>query len=158
MTGTLSSVVHDPGTIADPFDVAFFVIEDSSQFRFSAFRENTFSFEPLDTLHSEERVILTQFEVPGNLGPDDLAARMVARASIQGTNPPELRLISMEKINGYGAFEGEMYQFTDRTTMVVYICILVHEGKAVAIQGLSPNRFKEYSGAFGRFARSIRFR
>ena len=138
---------------------AVFRMDDShSAFRLKRKSANTFYFlSGNDDGAGKPYMAVTQLAWDHTTSPSTIGDLMLAEMKKYGLDNTDIRKRSRTNVNGYQAYESEIYATRKGEKCVIYQMVVVHDTKAVVVHGIGNSDFRKNKEAFRKLARSIKF-
>jgi hypothetical protein len=137
---------------------AFRFNEAKSSFCYDKRAANTFFFLKNDPGTDNPYVTVTQLSWDFATTPSTIGELMLIEMQKYGINNTAIRKRSSRTINGYRAYESEIYATRKGEKCLVYQMVMVHDSRALVVHGIGNTDFKKNRVAFRKLAHSIRFK
>jgi hypothetical protein len=156
---SLLSMRYDKFGTEEILSGAAFRIDDShSPFRLQKKSANTFYFlSGNGDGEGNPYMAVTQLAWDHTTSPSTIGDLMLTEMKKYGLVNADIRKRSRRSVNGYQAYESEIYAIRKGEKCLVYQMVVVHDAKAVVVHGIGNSDFKKNKEAFRKLARSIRF-
>lgn len=161
----LNTIYYDKSKKIDPFETAYFSLDDkNSKFKFFQYSANlyTYTVGGVDKKESADSdfpaVVVTQLPRPENSSPKSLAEMMILKAVEHGITNPKIKNSSTQQVNGYDAYEAEVYADMQGKNRLIYQLVVVKGDKLIDIQGLADNDFTNNLNDFKKLAYTLKFK
>ena len=143
--------------------MAIFSLDDrNSTFKFFRYSANMYMYTPggIDNTTSSEIPFLVVTQLPGEAG---VTAKMVAdkmseKMEQYGFSNTEVKNVSESTINGYEAYQSEIYGDIQGKRSVFYQCVVVDGDKIVSMQGMAKNDLETNVKAFRELTGTVRIK
>jgi hypothetical protein len=163
LIAALNTIHYDKSKKIDPFEMAIFSLDDkNSTFKFFQYSANMYMYTPggIDNTNSSETPFLVVTQLPGEAG---VTAKMVAdkmsdKMEQYGFSNTEVKNISESTINGYEAYQAEIYGDIQGKRSVFYQCVVVDGDKIVSMQGMAKNDLETNVKAFRELTGTVRIK
>lgn len=159
----LFSIEYQKDLKVDYLDVAFFKVnKNNSKFKFAKASGNMFTYSTggivKKSYENEPMFLITP--LPGDSG---LTKKQLSESILNGLIQNsfiviEEKNIKTELVNGYDAYEIEVYGFLKGKKALVYLLILVNENKALALEGVAYSDFDNELISFKEIAHHVVFK
>jgi hypothetical protein len=161
----LNSIYYDKNRRINPFETAYFALDDKgSRYKFFHYAANLYTYTIGGTDNSKGTggqfpvVLVTQLPKPENSDARTLAKLMIAKAVEHGLTNPKIKTSSTEKVNGYDAYEAEVYAEMNGKKRLIYQLIVLNGDQAVTIQGVANDNFDSNISEFKKLAHTVKFK
>jgi hypothetical protein len=149
---------YDTVTETDPLAHAIFKMKDTeSEFRYRKKSANTFYFLESENNRSSYLTV-TQLAWDYSTTPATIASLMLDEMKKYGMANTDIKRASRKNVNGYQAFESEIYATRNGERCLVYQMVMVHNERALVVNGIGNSDFRKNRSAFRRMAHSIEFK
>ena len=151
-------IEYKSGQQNDPLFSAAFKLNDSrSRFHYDKRSANTFYYRQ-NNAEKDSYITVTQLSWDYTTSPSAIAQLMIGEMKKYGLDNADVRKKSSRKVNGYDAFESEMYATRKGEKCLVYQMVVVHEDHALVILGMGNDDFRKNRDEFRKLAHSVRFK
>jgi hypothetical protein len=156
---SLLGIRYDKFGTGEMLSGAAFRIDDShSSFRLQRKSANTFYFlRGNDDGAGKPYMAVTQLAWDHTTSPSTIGDLMLAEMKKYGLENPDIRKRSRTKVNGYPAYESEIYATRRGEKCLIYQMVVVHDAKAIVVHGIGNSDYRKNKDEFKKLARSIRF-
>ncbi len=161
---SMNSIYYDTSKKIDPTAIAGFTVNDSmSPFKFRQFSANVFLYTPggKEIKGSEDAPMVIISQVPRDQADSDaksVATLLLSQVQNYGLSSPEMKNISMNSLNGYDTFQGEIHGQFRGKPMIIYCCIIGRGNLFVWLEGFAKNDFDNNLDAFKKMAATLRIK
>lgn len=158
---SLNTIWYDKTKKIDPFETANFSLNDkASKFKFFQFNANLYMYSIGGVEHKEDKdapmVLVSQFPKDNTMTVKSIADMMIGKIQQYGLTNPEIKNSSTQKINGYDAYEAEVYGQMQGTRSLLYYCIVAKGDKAIAVQGIAKKDIESNLQEFKKLASTVK--
>jgi hypothetical protein len=160
MVGAILSARYDKNFKPNPLAAASFTLDTKkSKLKFAQMVANIFLYTLSGKENSDEPGLMV-IPMPANplLTPEFLASSMVDGFKKKGFTDIEIKNKSVEKVNGYNAYEAEVYAKNDGKQAMVYQLVVISGDKAIVMQGLAKSDFEASLKEFKALSKTIKFK
>jgi hypothetical protein len=156
---SLLGIRYDKFGTMEMLSGAAFRIDDShSAFRLKRKSANTFYFLSGNDDGAEKTYMaVTQLAWDHTTSPSTIGNLMLAEMKKYGLDNADIRKRSRTNVNGYRAYESEIYATRKGEKCMIYQMVVVHDARAVVVHGIGSSDFRKNKEAFRKLARSIKF-
>lgn len=163
LIAALNTIHYDKSKKIDPFEMAFFSLDDrNSTFKFFRYSANMYLYTPggIDNTTNSETPFLVVTQLPAEAGVTAkiVADKMSDKMEQYGFSNTEVKNVSQSKINGYEAYQAEIYGDIQGKRSVFYQCVVVDGDKIVSMQGMAKNELEANVNAFRELAGTVRIK
>jgi hypothetical protein len=136
---------------------AFRLKSDRSLFKYDNKSANTFYYR-LHGHADDAYFTVTQLVWDYSTRPSTIGELMLNEMKKYGLENADVRKRSARKVNGYDAYESEIYATRKGSRCLVYQMVVVHDSRAVVIHGIGKKDFKKNRHEFRKLAHSLEFK
>jgi len=154
------SVAYDKSLDVDPIATASFVLnESSSKYKFYTKSNGMYVYTPGDK-DTTDISMFTVASMPADSStvPVSINDMTIRQFEEKGLTGKEYKSMSTERVNSYKAYEAEIYGELQERRVLIYQLIVVHEDKALLLQGIAYNEFEQHVAEFKKLAHTVRFK
>lgn len=145
-------------TGADGLSSAAFKLDDSrSLYHYDKRSANTFYYRSV-VAPEDCYLTVTQLAWDYTTSPSAIGELMIGEMKKYGLADASVRKKSARRINGYQAFESEIYATRKGGKCLVYQMVVVHEAHALVIHGIGSSDFRKNRDRFRKLAHSVEFK
>jgi predicted fused transcriptional regulator/phosphomethylpyrimidine kinase len=157
---SLLNIRYDKHIVSDDMSFAVFRLDDvRSPFRYDKRSANTFYYIPrIASEVKDSYLTVSQLAWDYTTTPSTIGELMVTEMKKYGLENTDVRKKSTRKINGYHAFESEIYATRNGEACMVYQVVLVHDSKALVIHGIGSSDLRKNRDEFKKLAYSVQFK
>lgn len=158
----INSIYYNKNHKIDPFASAFFSFNGkASKFRFAKFAANLYMYstngEIIENYGDDPMMMVLQTPKDGSTSLSEMANSLVLGEK-HGFKLIEKKNINTMKINGYDAYQMEVYGEMKDKPVMIYYCLVANGDKAVALQGIAHSAFDSELKEFRKLAHSIQLK
>ena len=159
----LNSIYYDKNKKIDPFETAYFTLDDrDSKYKFFQYTANLYTY----TIGGVDKgknntfpvVIVTQLPKPENSSAKSIAELMIQKSVQYGMGNLKVKNSSTNKVNGYDAYEAEVYGDMQGQNRLIYQLVIVKDDEAIVIEGVADNDFLDNLNDFKKLAHTVKFK
>lgn len=151
-------IEYKRGQGADGLQSAAFKLDDSeSLFHYDKRSANTFYYRSASA-PGESYLTVTQLSWDYSTSPSTIAQLMLGEMKKHGLDNADVKRKSSRKINGYHAFESEIYATRKGEKCLVYQMVVVNASHALVIHGIGSSDFRKNRERFRKLAHSVEFK
>jgi|GEM_PF-1693103 len=158
----IMSIVYDRSLKVDPYTHTYFTMNDStSVFKFSRRTDDAYKYTvsgKLKPAKEEGTMTITPFNMETQLSDKEIKKTMESIYKKEGMTGIKVKNESDAKINGYSAYESEVYGKIDGKETLIYQLTVSKDGKALLITGISNTDFDKNLVEFKKLAYSVNFK
>ncbi len=159
----LKTIYYDKNIKIDPFETAEFTLDDSkSIFKFSKFTGGMYIYtvngEDNDSAWRPLVIISTIPKTSPNLNAKSVIESMISNVKKYGLTDKEIKNDSILNINGYQAYEVEIYGKMKGKDVMVYLLTVMGEDKAIGLEGMTASDFDYYLQEIKKLAKTIKLK
>ena len=162
MKQTLLSVRYQKKLKVDPFATAPFILDDrQSPCKFTIFSGNMYIYSRGGAASKEKDApVVMVIPIPrdADATPASIAETTSASREQYGLTDKVVKNINTAKVNGYDAYESEIYGNQKGKKALFYELIVVKDNKSVVVQGIIAKDFATTLKSVRSFARTIHFK
>ena len=160
---SLNTIYYDKNKKFDPFETAKFTLDDKvSKFKYFQYNANLYLYTIDGKDNSKDSVapivLLVQVPMDKNISVKGLVDMFISKMQQNGLSDSEVKNTSAEKINGYDAYQTELYGQMNGKANLIYYCVLANDNIAIVIQGIAKNDFETNVGEFRKMANNLRLK
>jgi len=142
----IKTIFYDKNLKIDPFATASFTLDESkSIFKFSKASAGMFMYaiggEDKKSFNDEPFVTVTEMPNDQAMTSKEISEMLVASLEKYGLTEKEFKNISTKDVNGYPAYEVEIYCNIQGKSSLLYQLIIAGKEKVIAIQGVVKSDF-----------------
>ncbi len=156
------SVKYDKQIKADPYVHNYFTINDTiSVFKFSKFTGEVLDYSVngnLKTGDKDAAFTVTPFSIDKPITDKDIKKSMEEIYKQDGMTGIKVKNESDAKINGYDAYESEVYGKMNGKQTMIYQLTVAKDGKALLIMGITKTDFDKNLAEFKKLAYTVNFK
>jgi len=160
---SLNTIYYDKSKKIDPFEAANFSIDDNaSKFKFSQYAANVYVYT-IGGVNSEEDkdapvVLISQYPKEETMTGKSLTDMLVNKIQQNGITIHGRKNTFAGKINGYDAYQTELYGQMQGNYSLLYYCVLIKGDKVITIQGTSKNNMAANLEEFKKMAKAVKIK
>ncbi|RZK23333.1 MAG: hypothetical protein EOO56_05495 [Hymenobacter sp.] len=153
----LFSSTYQKKAVVAPLATAIFdVAANESKFKFAHYSGAMYTYT---AGQATDKAVMVLVPLPtANESIASFANYLMQRLASNGLTNPAVKNESYAKVNGYNAYEAEVYGQRRGVDALFYVLYLVHGEKSLFIQGITPDKHEENKREFKKFTRAIRFK
>jgi hypothetical protein len=157
---SILSLAYDKTNTFDPMSAAAFRIDEArSAFRYKKKSANTFYYEkPSTDAGYSPYVTVTQLAWDYTTTPSMIGELMLREMKKYGLVNPDIKKQSKKSINGYPAYESEIYATREGEKCMIYQMVMVHNAQAIIVHGIGKKDFRKTKDEFKKLAYTIKFK
>ncbi|HXP48854.1 MAG TPA: hypothetical protein VN922_02810 [Bacteroidia bacterium] len=158
----LLSIKYDKTAKADPYVHGYFSMNDSSSvFKFSKFSGEVFDYTVNGNMKSDKddaAVTITPFTIDKPMTDKDIKKSLESIYKQDGMTGIKVKNESDAKINGYDAYESEVYGKMNGKQTLIYQLTIAKGGNALLFMGITRSDFDNNLKEFKKLAYTINFK
>jgi hypothetical protein len=160
---SLFSIEYNKQLKVDHLALAFFKVnENNSKFKFAKASANMFTYSKGGIIKSsyenEPMFLITPFPADATITKEQISESMLNGLIQNGLVVIEEKNIKTERVNGYDAYEIEVYGYLKAKKVLFYMLVLVKENKAIGMQGITYSNFDNELIEFKEIAKKVVFK
>jgi len=160
---SLLSVVYDKNLKIDPIANATFKLDDNvSKFKFAKSSASLYLYSiggiNKPSYDNEPLVTVTQLPVVQSMTLISMSDEVISSLEKYGLTDKEIKNKSFDKINGYNAFESEVYGNMKGQKSLIYLLVVVSGQNALVIQGIAKSDFATNIEEFKKISHTLKFK
>lgn len=160
---SLNTIYYDKNKKIDPFEAANFSIDDNaSKFKFSQYAANVYVYTTGGVNSEEDKeapvVLISQYPKEETMTGKSLTDMMINQIQQKGIAIHGRKNTFTGKINGYDAYQTELYGQMQGDYSLLYYCVLIKGDKVITIQGSSKNNMAANLEEFKKMARAVKIK
>jgi hypothetical protein len=156
-----SSAYQKEAVVAPVATAPFSVDETLSKFKFASAAGSMFAYSPggkAAPIPGDKAVIMVVPVPTQNEKAADFSSQIMSQLDAAGLLNRKVKNESHQSINGYDAYEAEVYGNLEGVETLMYILYLVNSDQGAFIRGTAPANQAGNLAEFKKFARSLRFK
>jgi hypothetical protein len=159
----IKTIYYDKDLKIDPFATAAFRLDESkSIFKFSKSVSGMFLYtiNGVDNESSQDAPLIYITTIPKDptMTAKSISDMLIANMKKYGLTEEKLTNISTKKVNGYQAYEVEIYGKMEGESSLIYQLIVLGKDKAITIQGVVKSDFDKNLIEMKRLAKTIKLK
>lgn len=160
---SLNTIYYDKLKMIDPFATAKFSLDESgSKFKYYQYSSNLYlyTFDGKDNSGDKEAplILITQLPMDKTMTVKSISDLMIAKAQQYGLTGPQIKNQRTEKLNGYDAYQAEIYGQMQGKSSLIYICTVAKGDMAIVIQGIARKDVETSLEEFKKLAWTIKLK
>ena len=160
---SLNTIYYDKNKKIDPFETAKFTLDDKiSRFKFLQYNANLYLYTIDGKDNSKDKdapvVLVVQVPMDNSMSVKGLVDMFISKMQQNGLSNPEVKNTSTEKINGYDAYQTELYGQMNGKANLIYYCVVANDNIAILIQGITKSDFETNVLEFKKMANNLRLK
>jgi hypothetical protein len=162
LEGAIMSASYDKNKKIDPYIHTYFTVNDSTtMFKFSRRNDDAFRYTVNGNLKiaaEEASMTITPFTMENALSDKEIKKTMEGIYKKQGMSGIKVKNESDNKVNGYDAYESEVYGKINGKETLIYQLTVSKDGKALLITGISSADLDKNLAEFKKLAYTVNFK
>lgn len=157
---SFNTIYYDKAKVTDPFESAFFTIDDSkSKLKFFRGMASMFFYTiggvENDKVSGDRFLLITPMPADDTMTPKSVAALMIEKQEQSGFVRSKIKNEITRKISGHDTYEAEIYGDLHEQSAVIYMFVVKKQDKIVCLIGISKNKLEESVSDFQALARTV---
>ncbi|MGP8215450.1 MAG: hypothetical protein ACLQQ4_07800 [Bacteroidia bacterium] len=156
------SVKYDKKVKTDPYIHGYFTVNDSASiFKFVKISGDVFNYSidgKLKTEDGEAAFTVTPFDIEKKMTDKDIKKTLEDIYKKDGMTGIKVKNESDARINGYDAYESEIYGKMNGKQTMIYQLTIAKDGKALLMMGITKDEFEKNLAEFKKLAYTVAFK
>jgi hypothetical protein len=156
------SIKYDNKIKADPYVHGYFTLADSiSVFRFSKFNGDVLDYTlggRMKIANDQAVFTVTPFTIDKPMTDKDIKKSLEEIYKQDGMTSLKVKNESSDKVNGYDAYQSEVYGKMNGKPTLIYQLTVAKDGKALLIMGVAKTDFDKNLEEFKKLANTVNFK